>query len=80
MKISTLLEREPFEEIFKNTLESFLTLFEPEHGSICVALKSVLAGAKVIPAVVAKSDFYLDRFRWENIFLNFHSAYFDKRK
>jgi hypothetical protein len=64
MKISALLERERFEEIFKNTLKFFLTLFKPDDGSIFVALKSVLAGAKVTPVVAAKSDFYLDRFRW----------------
>jgi glycosyltransferase involved in cell wall biosynthesis len=57
-----------------------LTLFEPDHGSICIALKSALAGAKVTPVIAAKSDFDLDGFRWENIALEFHSAYFDKRK
>ena len=57
-----------------------LTLFEPDHGSICIALKSALFDAKVTPVIAAKSDFDLDGFRWENIALKFYSAYFDKRK
>jgi glycosyltransferase involved in cell wall biosynthesis len=56
-----------------------LTLFEPDRDSICIALKSVLSCANVTPVISPKSDFDLDRFRWENISLEFHSAYFDKK-
>ena len=57
-----------------------LTLFEPDQHSICIAVKSVLASAKLSPVTETKPEFDLDSFRWENIALECFNAYFNKKK
>jgi glycosyltransferase involved in cell wall biosynthesis len=57
-----------------------LTLFKPDKHSISIAIKSVLAGVKTTSVTVAKPEFDLDGFKWENIAFKFFNIYFDKRK
>jgi glycosyltransferase involved in cell wall biosynthesis len=56
-----------------------LTLFEPDQHSICIAVKSALASAKLSSGTETKPEFDLDSFRWENIALECFNAYFNKK-